>query len=108
MSASHAKHDVFQAVADPTRRKILKLLADKEMPVASITEEFPITRTAVNKHLFVLSEAGLVTSKKIGRETRYSLQPEPLQELQEWLSFFEIYWDNKLSALKNFVETDDD
>ncbi|MBT2682888.1 metalloregulator ArsR/SmtB family transcription factor [Bacillus sp. ISL-37] len=108
MPSSAARHDVFQAVADPTRRKILKLLADKEMPVASITEEFPITRTAVNKHLFVLSEAGLVTSKKIGRETRYSLQPEPLQQLQEWLSFFEIYWDNKLSALKNFVESDDD
>ncbi|GAM14898.1 ArsR/SmtB family transcription factor [Mesobacillus selenatarsenatis] len=108
MPSSAARHDVFQAVADPTRRKILKLLADKEMPVVSLTEEFSITRTAVNKHLFVLSEAGLVTSKKIGRETRYSLQPEPLQELQEWLSFFEIYWDNKLSALKNLVECDDD
>jgi DNA-binding transcriptional ArsR family regulator len=65
MTASHARHVVFQAVADPTRRQILKLLADRGMPVASITEEFPITRTAVNKHLFVLSEAGLVTSKKL-------------------------------------------
>lgn len=108
MPASHARHDVFQAVADPTRRKILKLLADREMPIASISEKFPITRTAVNKHLFVLSEAGLVSSKKIGRETRYKLQPDPLQELQEWLSFFEIYWDNKLSALKNFVESEDE
>lgn len=108
MTASAARHDVFQAVADPTRRKILKLLAEKEMPISSITEEFPITRTAVNKHLLVLSEAGLVSSKRIGRETRYTLQPDPLQELQEWLSFFEIYWDNKLSALKNFVESDDD
>lgn len=108
MPASQARHDVFQAVADPTRRKILKLLAEKEMPIASITERFPITRTAVNKHLFVLSEAGLVTSRKIGRETRYELQPEPLRELQEWLSFFEVYWDNKLSALKNFVESDED
>lgn len=107
MTASEARYDVFQAVADPTRRKILKLLADKEMPIASITEKFPITRTAVNKHLFVLFEAGLVSSKKIGRETRYALQPEPLQELQEWLSFFELYWDNKLSALKHFVEDDD-
>lgn len=108
MPASHARHDVFQAVADPTRRKILKLLADREMPIASISEKFPITRTAINKHLFVLSEAGLVSSKKIGRETRYKLQPDPLQELQEWLSFFEIYWDNKLSALKNFVESEDE
>lgn len=107
MGASEAKHDVFQAIADPTRRKILKLLADRELPIASITESFPITRTAVNKHLFVLSEAGLVSSRRIGRETRFSLQPEPLQELKEWLSFFELYWDNKLSALKNFVESDE-
>jgi DNA-binding transcriptional ArsR family regulator len=57
--------------------------------------------------LFVLSEAGLVSSKRVGRETRYSLQPDPLKELQEWLSFFELYWDNKLSALKNFVESDE-
>lgn len=99
MPSSAARHDVFQAVADPTRRKILKLLADKEMPVASITEEFPITRTAINKHLFVLSEAGLVSSKRIGRETRYTLQPEPLQELQEWLSFFEVYWEDRKSVV---------
>lgn len=107
MGAAEAKHDVFQAIADPTRRKILKLLADQELPIASITESFPITRTAVNKHLFVLSEAGLVSSRRIGRETRFSLQPEPLQELKEWLSFFELYWDNKLFALKNFVESDE-
>ncbi|MEH7443526.1 metalloregulator ArsR/SmtB family transcription factor [Bacillus sp. JJ1122] len=107
MGAAEAKHDVFQAIADPTRRKILKLLADQELPIASITDSLPITRTAVNKHLFVLSEAGLVSSRRIGRETRFSLQPEPLQELKEWLSFFELYWDNKLTALRNFVESDE-
>jgi DNA-binding transcriptional ArsR family regulator len=107
MAIPQAKHDVFQAVADPTRRKILKLLAEQEMPIALITDSFTITRTAINKHLFVLSEAGLVSSKRVGRETRYSLQPDPLKELQEWLSFFELYWDNKLSALKNFVESDE-
>ncbi|RSD28854.1 ArsR/SmtB family transcription factor [Mesobacillus subterraneus] len=107
MSASQAKHDVFQAVADPTRRKILRLLSKQEMAIASIADSFPITRTAINKHLFVLSEAGLVTAKKVGRETRYTLHPEPLQELHEWLSYFELYWDNKLSALKHFVESDE-
>ncbi|MBB2480738.1 winged helix-turn-helix transcriptional regulator [Bacillus sp. APMAM] len=102
------KHDVFQAVADPTRRKMLILLADKEMPIASITEQFPISRTAVNKHLHVLADAGLVQSKKVGRETRYKLQPEPLKELQKWLSFFEKYWADRLSALKEFVENDEE
>ncbi|WP_134687552.1 ArsR/SmtB family transcription factor [Brevibacillus migulae] len=107
MSAPALKHDVFQAIADPTRRRMLTLLADKEMPIAAISECFPITRTAVNKHLHVLSDAGLVSSKKVGRETRYRLQPEPLIEIKQWLDFFEQYWDEKLLALKMFVESDD-
>lgn len=100
------KHDVFQAVADPTRRSLLKLLADNEMPITAITEYFPISRTAVNKHLRVLSEAGLVSKQKVGREIRYRLKPEPLVELVEWLVFFEQYWDEKLSVLKEYVEDD--
>lgn len=103
-----AKHDVFQAVADPTRRRLLRLLAKQEMPFVAITEHFPISRTAVNKHLQVLTEARLVSKQKMGRETRYKLQPEPLAELREWLDFFDPYWDDKLSALKAFVEDESD
>ncbi|UNK18330.1 metalloregulator ArsR/SmtB family transcription factor [Paenibacillus sp. N3/727] len=106
MEASASKHDVFQAIADPTRRRLLKLLADEEMPITALTACFPITRTAVNKHLKVLNEAGLVSSQKVGRETRYRLQPEPLAEIKQWLAFFDEYWDDKLSALKEFVESD--
>ncbi|MFD3446475.1 ArsR/SmtB family transcription factor [Microbacteriaceae bacterium 4G12] len=105
---SSSEYDIFQAIADPTRRKLLKLLADKEMSITAITECFPITRTAVNKHLHVLSDAGLVTSQKVGRETRYKLQPEPLVELKQWLFFFEQYWDEKLAALKEFIEADNE
>lgn len=108
MAASASKHDVFQAIADPTRRKILRLLADKEMSIASITECFPISRTAVNKHLQVLSDAELVSSRRIGRETRYKAQPQPLVEVKQWLSFFEQYWDDKLYALRQYVESDDE
>ncbi|WP_050183596.1 ArsR/SmtB family transcription factor [Domibacillus robiginosus] len=108
MVTPSSKHDIFQAIADPTRRSLLKLLADKEMSIAAITECFPISRTAVNKHLQVLSEARLVSSQKIGRETRYRLHSEPLIELKEWLFFFEQYWDKKLSALKQFVEDDNE
>jgi len=106
--SSSSKHDVFQAIADPNRRRMLKLLADKEMPITEITNCFPITRTAVNKHLQILSNAGLVSRQKVGRETRYKLQPEPLVELKQWLVFFEHYWDEKLSALKKFVENNND
>ncbi|MGG1658205.1 ArsR/SmtB family transcription factor [Brevibacillus sp. NRS-1366] len=104
MGASPAKHDVFQAIADPTRRKLLELLTDRDMAVTVISSHFPISRTAVSKHLRILSDAGLVKEQKVGRETRYRLQPEPLQELQSWLSYYERFWDNKLNALKRLVE----
>ena len=107
MEGASARHDVFQAVADPTRRQMLRLLADREMPVTAISGHFPMTRTAVSKHLRILSDAGLVKARKVGRETRYRFQPEPLLELKRWLSYYERFWDNKLSALKHFVETAD-
>ncbi|SFJ30419.1 ArsR/SmtB family transcription factor [Thermoflavimicrobium dichotomicum] len=107
MPAPSQKHDVFQAIADPTRRQLLRLLADKEMPVTIISRHFPMSRTAVSKHLRILANAGLVKEQKVGRETRYRLQPEPLIELKQWLSFFERFWANKLSMLKHYVENEE-
>lgn len=101
------KHDVFQAIADPTRRKLLHLLGDEELPVTVISGHFTMSRTAVSKHLRVLADAGLVKDRKVGRETRYRLDPEPLLELKRWLAYYERYWENKLSALKRFVEAED-
>lgn len=101
------KHDVFQAIADPTRRTLLRLLANEEMPVTMISSHFSISRTAVSKHLRVLSDAGLVREQKVGRERRYRLQPEPLLEVKQWLSFYERFWDNKIAALKHFVEIEE-
>ncbi|NIK70711.1 MULTISPECIES: metalloregulator ArsR/SmtB family transcription factor [unclassified Paenibacillus] len=104
--ASEPKHDVFQAIADPTRRSLLQLLVDQEMPVNVISAHYSMSRTAVSKHLRVLAEAGLVKERKVGRETRYRLEPEPLLELKRWLSYYERFWENKLQALKRFVEED--
>ena len=87
---------------------MLILLADREMAIAEIAGRFPITRTAVNKHLHVLSDAGLVRSRRVGRETRYRLRPDPLVELKRWLAFFEQYRDEKMANLKHFVETVDE
>ncbi|WP_078427165.1 ArsR/SmtB family transcription factor [Alkalihalobacterium alkalinitrilicum] len=103
MSAEQ-KHDVFQAIADPSRRKMLKLLANEEMPVTMISKHFPMSRTAVSKHLRILSEASLVSVEKVGRETRYKLQAEALMELKQWLSFYEQFWDNKMEMLRHVVE----
>ncbi|WP_199617719.1 ArsR/SmtB family transcription factor [Paenibacillus alkalitolerans] len=107
MTSASPRHDVFQAIADPTRRELLKLLGDQEMPVTVISGHFPMTRTAVSKHLRILADAGLVKERKVGRETRYRLEPEPLLELKRWLSYYERYWENKMGALKRLVETGD-
>jgi DNA-binding transcriptional ArsR family regulator len=102
------KHDVFQAIADPTRREVLRLLAEKELPISKITSHFPMSRTAVVKHLHILSEAELVKSRKVGREKRYQLHPEPLNEVKQWLAYYEQFWTNKLSVLKHIVENHED
>lgn len=101
------KHDVFQAIADPTRREVLGLLANKDLAISEITSHFPISRTAIAKHLHILSEANLVSGKKVGREKIYQLHPEPLTEVKQWLAYYEQFWDNKLSMLKHIVEKDD-
>ncbi|RKL66360.1 transcriptional regulator [Salipaludibacillus neizhouensis] len=104
---SAEKHDVFQAIADPTRREVLRLLGEKELSITQISDHFPMTRTAVSKHLKILSEAKLVKSEKHGRAKIYYLHAESLQELKDWLEYFERFWENKLLKLKHQVEKDD-
>lgn len=108
MSSSAKKHDVFQAIADPTRREVLRLLAEKERPISEISSHFPISRTAIAKHLQILTEAELVSGKKSGREKIFQLHPEPLTEIKQWLAFYEQFWSNKLSILKHLVEQEDE
>lgn len=107
MPSSAKKHDVFQAIADPTRRKVLRLLAEKELPISEITSHFSISRTAVAKHLQILSEANLVSGRKSGREKIFQLHPEPLTEVKQWLTYYEQFWSNKLSILKHMIETEE-
>lgn len=102
MSAAQ-KHDVFQAIADPTRRKLLRLLAGNELPITELSKNFDMSRTAVSKHLRILSDSNLVSVEKVGREMRYRLLPDSFQELKQWLSYFDQYWDNKISMLKYLV-----
>ncbi|WP_339227292.1 metalloregulator ArsR/SmtB family transcription factor [Oceanobacillus sp. FSL K6-2867] len=102
------KYDVFQAISDPTRREILRLLSTKKLAISEIASQFPVSRTAIAKHLHVLSEARLVTGEKIGREKIYQLRSEPLTEVKQWLAYYEQFWTNKLSILKHVVENDDE
>ena len=97
--------DVYFAVADPTRRKLIRLLADaKELPLHELTAQFQMGRTAVSKHLSVLKDARLVLDRKVGRETRYRLDPIPLREVQDWVSYYQQFWTDKMAALHRLLE----
>jgi DNA-binding transcriptional ArsR family regulator len=98
-------HDVFTAIADPTRRQLLYLLADGEMTVGALSSNFPISRTAVSKHLSILEDAGLAVERKVGRERRWRLQAEPLRQVRDWLAFYERFWNEKLDRLGQYLET---
>jgi len=97
--------DVYDAIADPTRRKLLRMLADvEELPLHEITVHFQMGRTAVSKHLAILKEADLVIARKVGRETRYRLNPTPLKEVQDWVSFYEGFWKDRIAKLNLLLE----
>jgi len=95
---------VYNAIADPTRRELMELLATRELSITALTRHFPISRVAISKHLNVLEQAGLVQERKIGREHRYQLNPEPLREAHEWLAHYEQFWQERLQNLKAHVE----
>ena len=105
MNEKKQERDVYVAIADPTRRKLLRLLAEaEELPLHELTTQFQMGRTAVSKHLAILKEADLVTSRKVGKETRYRLNAAPLQKVKDWLSFYEEFWSEKAVLLKNILE----
>lgn len=103
-SKSNSLTAVYAAIADPTRRKLLELLLDQEQSISALTRYFSISRVAISKHLNVLEEAGLVHERKVGREHRYQINPEPLREAHDWLARYEQFWDEKLANLKALIE----
>jgi DNA-binding transcriptional ArsR family regulator len=87
------------ALADPTRRAIVELLAEGELSAGELASSFSTSRPAVSRHLRVLREQGLVRSREEGRRRVYALDPEPLAELDEWLAQYRSFWTNRLDAL---------
>jgi DNA-binding transcriptional ArsR family regulator len=96
----------FRALSDPTRRAILRHLADRDMTIAQVAENFDMTRAAVKKHLTILTDGGLVTVKPRGREKINSLNPDGFRPVLNWLGFFDQFWDDRLSDLKTAIEKD--
>jgi DNA-binding transcriptional ArsR family regulator len=100
---------IFHALADPMRRNLLVNLAEHSPKTATqLAEEYPITRQGILKHLNILEDAGLVAVHQIGREKRYALTPEPLNELEQWLKQLNAKWDERLLRLRHLVESESD
>ncbi|HSB53538.1 MAG TPA: metalloregulator ArsR/SmtB family transcription factor [Gemmatimonadales bacterium] len=94
---------VYGAIADPTRRAILGILAEGEATVGGLAERFPISLNGVSKHVKVLERAGLVARTVHGREHRLRLNAEPLREASVWLEHYRTFWDSRLGALEAFL-----
>jgi DNA-binding transcriptional ArsR family regulator len=96
--------DVFSALADPTRRRLVAWLAIRPATATELAKRLPISRQAVTKHLVVLDEARLIGREHAGREVRYSLDAQPLASAGEWLATVSTRWESRLQRMKRYVE----
>ena len=100
---SRARPEVYEAIANPTRRRILQLLDGRERRVTDLAARFTTTRSAISQHLGILREAGLVEDRREGRTRYYRTRPEPLGEVVDWLSYFDSFWNERLVALSRHL-----
>lgn len=99
------RRDIFQAIADPTRRAIITLIAVQAMTPNAIAEHFDTTRQAVSKHLRILTECEVVQQEQQGREIYYSLEIDKMKEIDKWLEQFRKIWQDRFNQLDNVLET---
>ena len=99
------RRDVFQAIADPTRRAIITLIALQAMTPNAIAENFHTTRQAISKHLRILTECEVVKQEQRGREIYYQLEVSKLKEMDRWIEQFRKIWENKLNQLDKVLLT---
>ena len=98
------RRDVFQAIADPTRRAILLLVATQPMSAGTIAANFDTARPTVSKHLQILTECQLLRQEQCGREVRYQLNPEKMQEIDEFIEPFRKLWDDRFNDLEAIMK----
>lgn len=102
-----ARRDVFQAIADPTRRAIIDMIAQQTVNVKTIAEQFDVSRQAISLHLKILSECDLLNVQLSGRERLYTAKLENLNEVYEWVEQYRKLWTGRFKALKNLVEQEE-
>jgi len=98
-----SKLDVFQVIADPSRRQMMHLLSKDSMTINALAENFDMSRPAVSKHIRILNEAGFISIQDIGRERYCMLKQDGFNELQEWINFFDNFWASKLRKLETLL-----
>ncbi len=101
------KRDIFQVIADPTRRAILVLIASQAMTPNSLAEHFDMTRQAVSKHIKVLAECDFLEQKKVGREIFYHFNPEKMMEINQWIEQFKEHWENRFNQLDQLLKSNE-
>jgi len=101
-----ARRDVFQAIADPTRRHIIGLLAREGSNLNSIAAHFDVSRPAISQHIKILTECGLVAVRRQGRERICEARLDRLKEVAAWIEQYRIFWNSKMDALELFLEKD--
>lgn len=99
------RRDIFQAIADPTRRAIISLIALQAMTPNAIAEHFDTTRQAVSKHLRILTECKLVKQEQKGREIYYQLEIDKMKEIDKWLEQFRVIWETRFAQLDKVLST---
>ena len=104
MKSKSTRRDVFQAIADPTRRAILGLLAIHAMTPNALAEHFDTSRQAVSKHIKVLTECRLVSQEQAGREIYYHFQPKKMKEISDWLEPFRQMWESRFDQLDEVLK----
>lgn len=97
------RRDVFQAIADPTRREILNMLAHQPLNVNTVAEQFDVSRTAIYKHIKLLTECGLINVKQQGRERYCEAKLQKLSEVSDWVEQYRQFWNLKLDNLENYL-----
>ena len=98
------KRDVFQAIADPTRREIINLIADQSLNLNAIAEHFDISRPAISRHVRILTECGLLVIRKEGRERYCQADLRKLKQVSDWTDRYREFWTKKLDDLEEFLE----
>ncbi len=98
------RRDVFQGIADPTRREILNMIAHKALNVNSVAENFDVSRTAIYKHLKILSECGLVVMQQQGRERYCEAKLEKLNEVSDWVEQYKKIWMQRFDSLDAYLK----